>query len=137
MLERELTVQRGAVAPPSSASSTSSASPSAASSVFLSMSSSNTSTTSKPSSSADSNGGVELCGENVEDLEMEDVSVESEARECSREGGVEGVGELRGRRLARTRNKVQTHTLGLGEASMEIEAAKEPSSSLSNTLLGP
>lgn len=119
-LERELAVMRGDVALPSSASSASSASPSVASSVVLSMSSSNTSTSSKPYSVADLNRSIERCGESVEDLEMEDASVESEAGDRSRERVEEGVNELRGRRLARARDKAQTHTLGLGEAGMEI-----------------
>ncbi|KAH0834697.1 hypothetical protein J3R83DRAFT_10224 [Lanmaoa asiatica] len=116
-LERELAVLRGDLAPPSSGSSTSSASPSVASSVVLSMSSS---TFSKPSSLGDSNGGVEQCGESAEDLEMDSASVASEVGERSREGGEECVSELRGRRLGRARDKVQTHALGLGEEAMEI-----------------
>lgn len=117
VLESELAVLRGEIAPSSSASS---ASPSLASSLVLSMSSSSTSTSSKPSSVADLNKGVERCGESAEDLEMEDASVESEAGERSREEVEQGVNDLRGRRLARARDKVQTHTLGLGDAGMEI-----------------
>lgn len=117
LLERDLAVLRGDIAPLSSASSASSTSPSVASSVVLSMSSSNASASSHPSSVADSHGGAERCGE---DLEMEDASVESAAGERSRERGGEGVGELRGRRLARAREKAQTHILGIGEVGMEI-----------------
>ena len=114
MLERELAVLRGDVVPSSSAPSTSSSSPSVRSSVVLSMSSSSASASSKPSSVAESNRGMDPCGERAEDLEMEDCSLDSEARDRSRVGS----DELRGRRLGRPRDKVHTH--GLGEEGMEI-----------------
>jgi len=117
VLERELAVVRGDVAPSSSASSTSSSSPSLTSSVGLSMSSSSASASSKPSSMSESNRGLDRCGE---DLEMEDGSIESGVGERSR-GGEEGVSHLRGRRPGRPRDKTQSHTLfGPGEERMEI-----------------
>lgn len=104
VLERELAALRGDVIPPSSASSTSSSSPS---SVILSTSSLRTSV-------SELNGG---CGDSADDLEMED-GVGSKTRDCSRE---EGVGELRGRRLGRTRDKTHMHALGLGPAEEGME----------------
>lgn len=61
---------------------------------------------------SESNGIVDQCRDGTEDMEMEDGSVESEAGDRSKEGGDEGVSELRGRRLARARDKA--FSLGLG-----------------------
>jgi len=118
VLERELAMLRGDVAPPSSIPSTSSSSPSVGSSGVLSMSSSIVSTSSsKPSSVEDSSGVVEHCRENVDDFEME-----ADMGECLKQGGEDrGMSEQRGRQLGRARSdKAQIHGLGLAEDCMEM-----------------